>query len=294
MKKLAAFLQLIRWNNLVIMFCTQVLSYYFLSSGISFAQLTEPRFICLCIATVFVGAGGYIINDYIDVNLDLVNKPDKVIVGHVISRRWTMFWHFILNGIALCLGLFIGLKVTLSIAVAAFLLWVYSVSLKRKFLLGNLLVSLLSAFVIVINYVYDTSLNLNLIIAYSIFAFSITLLREIIKDAEDIRGDGKFDCETIPIVLGIRKTKWILFYLTSAFIVILFVYTSLSASSFPFVHTVSRGSFLFYMLVFVVVPIGIMLYFIRTADTTADFTRLSRLAKLIMITGMLSMIFWRL
>src|SRR5690606_36395839 len=155
MKKATAFLQLIRMNNLIIMFLTQVLSYYCLSSNISFWHLFEPRFISLCIATVFVGAGGYIINDYIDVKLDLINKPHKVVVGQVISRRWTMFWHFILNGVALVLGIYIGTKVTIAIACAAFFLWAYSVSFKRKFLTGNILVSLLSSFVIIINYVYD-------------------------------------------------------------------------------------------------------------------------------------------
>lgn len=293
MKKVIAFLQLIRINNLLIMLFTQVLSYYFLSAHIGIDQLLEPRFVYLCLATVFVGAGGYIINDYLDINLDLINKPGKVIVGQIISRRWTMFWHFTLNGLALIMGVYIGAKVTIAIACAALLLWVYSVSFKRKFLIGNLLVSLLSAFVIIINYVYDTGLNAGLIIAYSIFAFSITLLREIIKDAEDIRGDGRFDCKTIPIVLGIRQTKNILFYLTFVFIVVLVAYTTLYASAFEFVYPITRVGFLFYMLLGVWAPLGVMLYKIRKADTTSDFTRLSLLAKLIMVTGILSMVFWR-
>jgi 4-hydroxybenzoate polyprenyltransferase len=271
-----------------------LLSYYFLSQHIGIEQLTAPRFLCLCIATVFVAAGGYIINDYLDIKLDLINKPEKVVVGQIISRRWTMFWHFLLNGSAVLLGFYIGTKVCIAIFSATVLLWIYSVSLKRKFLIGNLLVSSLSAFVIIINFVYDTSLNIALIISYSFFAFILTLLREIIKDAEDIRGDGKFDCKTIPIILGIRKTKSILFYLTFLFVIALFIYTTLYAASFPFINGMARGGFIFYMLIAVICPLGLMLYWIRTADTTADFSRLSSLAKFIMITGLLSMIFWRL
>jgi 4-hydroxybenzoate polyprenyltransferase len=292
--KIRAFFQLVRLKNLLITCFTQVFSYYFLSPHITLSDLSSPRFISLCIATIFVAAGGYIINDYLDIKLDLINKPEKVVVGQVISRRWTMLWHFILNGIAVILGLYIGIKVCIAIFSATILLWIYSVSLKRKFLVGNLLVSILSAFVIIINYVYDTSLDINLIIAYSSFAFALTLLREIIKDAEDIRGDGKFDCKTIPIVLGIRKTKSILFYLTFTFTALLFIYITLSAASFPFVFAITRGSFLFYMLLFVLLPLGVMIYRIRTADTTSDFSRLSSLAKIIMITGILSMFFWRL
>lgn len=289
-----AFLRLIRFNNLLIMLFTQVLSYYFLSPHIRVSDLLETRFIFLCLATLLVGAGGYIINDYLDVKLDLINKPTKVVVGQVISRRWTMFLHFSMNAIALVLGLCIGTKVTLAIIIAAAMLWVYSVSLKRQFLAGNVLVSCLSAFVIVLNFIYDNSLQESLIWAYSFFAFMLTLLREIIKDTEDIRGDGKFNCKTIPIVIGVRKTKNILQYATGIFAVLLFVYTSFYAASHPFVHSAARGSFIFYMMVFVIIPLLILLYIIKTADTSSDFHRLSTYTKLIMVTGMLSMIFWKL
>ncbi|MES2559667.1 MAG: geranylgeranylglycerol-phosphate geranylgeranyltransferase [Bacteroidota bacterium] len=291
---ITAFLRLIRFNNLLIMLFTQVLSYYFLSPHIGLSHLLETRFIFLCLATLLVGAGGYIINDYLDVKLDLINKPSKVVVGQIISRRWTMFLHFSMNAIAVVLGLGIGTKVTLAIIVAALLLWIYSVSLKRQFLAGNVLVSCLSAFVIVINYLYDNSLQESLIWAYSFFAFMLTLLREIIKDTEDIRGDGKFDCKTIPIVIGVRRTKILLQYATGVFAILLFVYTSFYAAAYPFEYTLTRGSFIFYMITFVIIPLLILLYFIKTADTSSDFHRLSTYTKLIMVTGMLSMIFWKL
>jgi 4-hydroxybenzoate polyprenyltransferase len=294
MKKVSAFFRLVRINNLLIMLLTQVLSYYFLSPAISLINLLETRFILLCISTLFVGAGGYIINDYLDIKLDLINKPNKVVVGQVISRRWTMFWHLALNISALLMGIYIGTKVSIAILVAAVLLWVYSVSLKRKFLVGNLLVSILSAFVIIINYIYDTSLNLNHIVAYSFFAFTLTLLREIIKDTEDIRGDGKFDCKTIPIILGVRKTKSILLNLTAIFAIILLGYTALFIASYSFQYSITKAAFIFYMIFFVIVPLGAVLYKTKLADTTADFSRLSLYAKLIMLSGMISMIFWRL
>jgi 4-hydroxybenzoate polyprenyltransferase len=288
-----AFIRLIRLNNLLIMLFSQVLSYYFLSSHIGLSDLLAPRFIYLCLATLLVGAGGYIINDYIDVKLDLINKPDKVVVGNMISRRWSMFLHLIVNGLALLLGLFIGVKVTIAIAAAAVLLWLYSVSFKRQFLIGNVVVSVLSAFVIIINYVFDNSLNTELVIAYSFFAFMLTLLREIIKDTEDIRGDGKFNCRTIPIVAGVRKTKNLLLALTVIFMATVFVYTSFYACTFPFSHPFTAGAIVFYMVALVLVPLFILLYLLRKADTTYDFNRLSLYTKLIMVSGMLSMIFWK-
>lgn len=252
------------------------------------------RFILLCLATAATGAAGYIINDYLDVKLDLINKPLKVVVGQQISRRWSMFLHFLLNVLALICGYYIGDKVTLCIALAALLLWIYSVSLKRAFLSGNLLVAGMSAFVLLIIYVYNTAIDLNKIVAYSIFAFLLSLIREIVKDAEDIRGDGKFDCKTLPIVLGIRKTKEILFYTGIVLLLSIFTYTSLQAATYPFQMSFTRGGLLFYMLAFVCVPLGVLLYLIRIADTTSDFHRLSSFCKLIMLTGMLSMVFWKL
>jgi 4-hydroxybenzoate polyprenyltransferase len=288
-----AFLRLIRFNNLLIMLFTQVLSYYFLSPHISLSDLTQQRFIFLCLATLLVGAGGYIINDYIDVKLDLINKPDKVVVGQHISRRWSMFLHFVVTGAAIILGLLIGIKVTFAILTATVLLWLYSVSFKRQFLIGNIVVSFLSSFVIIINYVYDNSLNAELIAAYSFFAFSLTLLREIIKDTEDMRGDGKFDCKTIPIVIGVRKTKNVLLTIDLVLLAILFLYTFLYIGSYSFSYPAVKGTFLFYMLFAVITPLAAMLYFIKTADTTSDFHRLSSFCKIVMVLGMLSIIFWR-
>jgi 4-hydroxybenzoate polyprenyltransferase len=275
------------------MLFTQVLSYYFLSPHISIDDLLRERFVFLCLATLLVGAGGYIINDYIDVKLDLINKPDKVVVGQYISRRWSMFLHMLVTGTALVLGLLIGTKVTFAILTATVLLWLYSVSFKRQFLIGNVVVSFLSAFVIIINYVYDNSLNIELIIAYSFFAFALTLLREIIKDTEDMRGDGKFDCKTIPIVLGVRKTKSILFAINCVLIAVLFFYTTFYIASYSFMHDATKGAFVFYMLLAVLTPLAAMLYFIKKADTTYDFHRLSSFAKIIMVLGMLSIIFWK-
>jgi 4-hydroxybenzoate polyprenyltransferase len=294
MNILFAFFRLIRFNNLIIMLVTQVFSYYFLSQHITLENLLETRFIFLCIATIMTAAGGYIINDYLDVKLDLINKPSKVVVGHLISRRWAMFLHLMLNSIALGLGLYIGTKVFLSILIAAILLWIYSVSLKQKILIGNLLVSVLSAFVIIINYVYDISLSLDLILGYSFFAFSLTLIREIIKDTEDMRGDKRFNCKTIPIVLGVRKTKSIVLYISLFFTLFLIIFSTLFAFTTHFMYSISQQWYIVYMLLGVFSPLLLLFYLIKKADTASNFSRISLLLKCIMILGMFSMVWARL
>lgn len=288
------FFQLIRLPNLILMLLTQTLSFYCLSNPYTRTQITDTRFLLLVAATVLVAAGGYIINDYMDVKLDLVNKPLKVVVGQKISRRKTMLLHLIVNVFAIVCAWQVGKSVLLSVCLAAFFLWMYSAHFKRTFLWGNLLIAILSAFVVSINYVFDQSINGILIVVYSFFAFSTTLIREIIKDTEDMRGDSKFKCATIPIILGVRKTKNLLTSLTIGLIATLIVFVGYYPANFQFYHTTSRGGLLMHMLLLVFVPLLVLIYLIVVADTQSDFKRLSWFSKLIMLTGILSMCWWRI
>ncbi|MCU0440818.1 MAG: geranylgeranylglycerol-phosphate geranylgeranyltransferase [Bacteroidia bacterium] len=276
------------------MMLTQVLSFYCLSNPYTNTFISDTRFVLLVIATVLVAAGGYIINDYMDVKLDLVNKPLKVVVGQKISRRKTMLLHLLVNLFAIVCAWQVGKSVLLSVCLAAFFLWMYSAHFKRTFLWGNLLIALLSAFVVSINFVFDQSLNGVLVAAYSLFAFSTTLIREIIKDTEDMRGDSKFKCTTIPIVLGVRKTKTILTTLSIGLLITLIVFVGYYPANFQFYHTTSRGGLLMHMLLLVFIPILVLIYLIVVADTQSDFKRLSWVSKLIMLTGILSMCWWRI
>lgn len=292
MKKAGDFLRLIRISNLLIITFTQVFAYYFLTPSLGIQSLLQKEFIFLLLSTFLVAAGGYIINDYMDVRLDLINKPNKVIVGNTISRRWAMFLHLILNGLAILFALFIAKKIALMVFVCAICLWLYSQFLKKTYLAGNLLVAGLTAFTIWILYIFNSNIMLAGIWVYGLFAFTTTLIREIIKDAEDLRGDQKFKSKTLPIVLGIRKTKNILFVLQVVLIVLCMVYcTSFVALSYS-----SQSIFvvfLLYMLGLVILPMITEAWLIKTADVKKDFSRLSLISKVIMLSGILSMIFWR-
>jgi len=263
-KVILDFLRLIRINNLLIISATQVFAYYFLSPGISLYTLFQLKFLLLMTSTFLVAAAGYIINDYMDVMLDLVNKPDKVIVGKSISRRLAC---------SICL-------------------WGYSQLLKKTYLSGNILVALLTASTLFILLVFDSNLMQAGIWVYALFAFLSTLIREIIKDTEDLRGDQQFKAKTLPIVLGIRKTKEIIFWLHMVLIGLTLTYCSYFAAI-----SISGNRiyvmFLMYMLILVLVPMFAMAWLIKVADVKKDFTRLSFLSKLVMLSGIISMLFWR-
>jgi len=149
------FFRLIRIKNLIIISATQLFAYYFLTPNLSYAQLFSLPFLLLLASTFFVAAAGYIINDYMDVRLDLINKPSKVIVGNSISRRWAMFLHFLLNSIAVLLALAINKHIALLVCVCALSLWLYSQFLKKTYLIGNILVALLTAFTLWIMHIFQ-------------------------------------------------------------------------------------------------------------------------------------------
>ena len=286
------FLKLIRYKNIFIISVTQILSYYFLSPLIGIDDILSKSFLLLISATFLSAAAGYIINDYMDVKLDMVNKPKAVIIGRSISRRWSILLHSGFNIFAIFLAWQISYRVAGLVFTCSLLLWMYSQYFKKSYLLGNLLVALMTASTIFILIPFDENANIYACIAYSLFAFFSNLIREIIKDTEDMRGDSKFNAKTLPIKLGIRKTKSILIYLQIIFIVscIFLVYL------FPIISSTNITYFIWfyiYMLVLVIIPSIYSLYLIWNADTKKHFTKLSFLSKLIMVFGVISMVFWR-
>ena len=292
-QKMISFFRLIRIGNILIMLATLILARFCLNDYLMVSDLFNLKFFYLIISTLLTGAAGYIINDYYDVKLDLVNKPEKVIVGNIIPRRWAMLFHLWFSGIAVVFGLLVNMKVALLIFLCAIMLWLYSVSFKKQFLIGNILVAAMSAFVIFILKIFDHNTPAELTFLYAAFAFGISLLREIIKDAEDMKGDSHFECKTLPIVLGLRKTKRILVAINIAFILFLCTALFFSPQFMHFTHDDMKMLYPFYLLLFVIIPLTVMIYMINKANVKSDFSRLSILLKCIMLTGILSMILLR-
>lgn len=286
------FLKLIRYKNILIISITQVLSYYFLSPLIGLNDILSNRFLLLISSTFLSAAAGYIINDYMDVKLDMFNKPKAVIIGKSISRRWAILLHSGFNILAVFLAWQISYRVAGLVFTCSLLLWMYSQYFKKSYLLGNLLVALMTASTIFILIPFDENTNVYACIAYSLFAFFSNLIREIIKDTEDMRGDSKFNAKTLPIKLGTRKTKTIIKYLQIIFIAscfyLIYLFPTISLTNNTYFNW-----FYIYMLIFIITPSFYSLYLIWNADTKKHFTKLSFLLKLIMIFGVFSMVFFR-
>ncbi|WP_420580063.1 geranylgeranylglycerol-phosphate geranylgeranyltransferase [Reichenbachiella sp.] len=272
-------LRLSRFNNLVIIFITQYAGAIFLlnSEQPFWFVVGDFRFFVLVLSTVIIAAAGYYINDYYDIKIDLINKPDRVIVGNTIKRRPVMIAHTTLNALGILLGAVVSLWIGTINLVCAFLLWLYSNQLKRLPFIGNFVVALLTGSTLLILLVYYRSFDL-LTMVYALFAFGITLIREIIKDIEDMEGDANYDGLTLPVMLGLRKTKIILFVIIAPFFSTLVVFL-----------LKVQNEFLLYYFGILTIPFLFFLYKLILADTKKQFSYLSSYCKWLIIAGILSM-----
>ena len=310
--------RLTRLPNLVIVALTQ----YALQYAILLPELgkigqkpllPDFQFFLLVASTVLIAAGGYVVNDIEDVEIDRLNKPEhKRIVERVypLSICWKIYWFITILGffISLYLAFFIHDFVQLTIYPAAVaLLWAYSKWFKRQPLIGNLIVSGFCAFVAwVVLYAQclvtpmpktilnlgnssemsyqNYALNVLLIFwTYAIFAFISTLFREIIKDMEDVTGDKAQGCRTLPVLLGIKKTKIIAFIIGC-----LFINSLLTLSVFFFNYLFKNDySKVIILNLTITLPVCYALFLLIKSKEKEDYARLSKIAKLIMLSGLI-------
>jgi 4-hydroxybenzoate polyprenyltransferase len=309
MNLVGAFIKMIRLPNLIFIVLTQVLFHVTVLDTILLPIGIRPaidgwNFVLLSVASVLIAAAGYIINDYFDINIDQINKPTANVVDKIVSRRWAMAWHFVLSGFGIILSAWLAWRtglwyILIGNFICVLLLFGYSVSLKRKLLSGNILISLLTAWVILIICFSQINMPFRALagvseasnkiirigILYAAFAFISSLIREAIKDIEDLQGDEKYGCRTMPIVWGVNAAKvyiavWLVVIL--ALLVILQVYVA----RFEWWWAMA------YSIVFIIGPFVLIFLQLYKAKDQKDYHRLSNWTKLVMLTGILSMIFF--
>jgi len=303
MKLTAAFLRLVRWPNLAFIILTQVLFYYCVYEPL-FQVHNIATLVWITIASVLIAAAGYIINDYFDLNIDQINKPEKNVFARIIHRRRAIIWHFsfsLLGIVATAIGVAIHkwYLILANIACIA-LLWFYSTSFKRKFLIGNIVISVLTAWTVLILFFAFTSPRdafmgnspatikfFRVSFLYAGFAFISSLIREAIKDMEDLEGDAKYGCKTLPIVAGIRSTK-VYIGIWAVVLLAALIDLQLYVLQFQWWYAIA------YSVLFVIIPLAYLLYKLPKAASVSEFSNLSSLSKWIMFTGIVSMIFFRI
>lgn len=293
------YLKLIRFQNLLMIALMQcIIRYGFLKLQKVELALADWQFALLVLSTVFIAAGGYIINDIMDQETDSINRPNQVIVGRSISESmaYNLYFGFTIAGALIGFYLsnliyrdnFFGIFIITSL-----LLYIYATSFKQIAVIGNILVSLALALSVIIVGLFDIipatdqvnrfqmMLWLELLFDYAVFAFLLNFIREIIKDLEDINGDYNQGMRTLPIVLGVSRTAKVVAVITAIATVILLWYINN--------HLMNSGLYIatIYALVFLVSPLIFAVVKVWTATTQKEFHLLSNVLKAIIFFGIL-------
>ena len=314
MKPVSAFFRLIRWRNLLIVFLTQWFIWCCVVAPMEAWSniplfLGAPHFLLLSLSTILIAAAGYIINDYFDVRIDIINRPGKVIIGRLISRRWAIALHTLLNIAGLFIAVYLAWQLhnywVISIQLACtILLWFYSTTFKRQFVTGNVAVALLTALTILILAVFEPALHpyINLtyfieeegrvlvnpfgvIAVYTYFAFMLTWMREIVKDMEDFKGDAEDGCVTMPIRIGLQRSSyWVIFLGILAIIPLMIAAFRLFGGAWMVLGI--------YIVVALVLPLVILLVRLPGKATQQHYGLMSRWLKIIMLAGIASLLLY--
>ncbi|MGQ1910471.1 UbiA family prenyltransferase [Marinifilum sp. RC60d5] len=234
------YLKLVRFPNLIIIAFIQIVMRYFIVEpilGINRIKLqfSDINFAILVLATVYMAAAGYIINDYFDTKADRFNKKD-VVVGRLVKRRIALLMHQIFMGISILLGGYISYKIghwqfVLIFFMAGGLLWFYSTSYKYYFLLGSFLMAMVSAAIPFLVVIYEipplnntyadillaSKTNFNYLLywvgAFSFFSFFGALIGQFIRDLISTKGDREIKRKSLPMVIGLKWTKLVIVFL---------------------------------------------------------------------------------
>jgi 4-hydroxybenzoate polyprenyltransferase len=309
-------LRLIRWSNLLIILLTQGLVWWCVLVPLQHAVgikllLTPLNFSLLCISTMLVAAAGYIINDYFDIRIDAINKPDKVILERQIPRRLAIIVHSAMNVLALLLAGIVAWQAhhpewLLLQLFCTFILWRYSTTWKRQFMIGNVMVALMTALTVVVLMIYEPALNaweiqpaivylskLNfcpnpvyVMVFFAFFAFVLTWMREIVKDMEDFQGDDEEGCVTMPIQWGLLKSMRFVQLLSAI---------AVAALTYAGYRLLYIGSLVLSIYIFLalIIPLFIWMLYLPRKATTPHFSRASRYLKIIMVLGIGLLLLYR-
>lgn len=289
-----AILRLIRFQNLIIIGLTMCMIRYFLVGKLLdlralWLGLSDLDFLVLTLSVLFIAAGGYIVNDYFDLPIDAINKPEQIVIGRNISKNNAFKLYITLTVIGAILSLYVSYKVNnltyclINLSCAG-LLWFYSNTYKKTLLIGNIVIAVLSGLVPLLVAIYEpnkSKTELLFVSTYAGFAFVISLIREIIKDIEDIEGDKSQGANTLPIATNIGFSKLLVF----ALIVSLLYFLGYVEYNQYITQDVRS---LWYFIIAISVPLLLLGVGVVLAKEKVQFHRLSQLSKFIMLTGIFS------
>ena len=263
--------------------------------------LNNFLFILLMTATVSIAAAGNIINNICNFEIDSINVPKKVIIGNKVTEKNANHLFIIFNSIGVGLGFYISNQIGKPefsgfFIIASALLYLYATFIKSILIIGNVIISALIAFSIIIVGLFDlvpaiTILNqkdqsflFSILLNYAFFIFYMNLIREIIKDIKDIDGDKNGNLSTLPIVLGRKRASFIAFLMS--------VLAMFGSVYYIYIHLYNYTIAIIFSLVFLVAPLLFFSIKIWDASNKNDYVFLSKLLKIMMLLDICSILLY--
>ena len=268
------------------------------------SELSTFQFILLLLVTVFTAASGYVINDIYDSDIDLVNKPQKVIIDKTIGVDDAYNFYKILALITILLSVTLTISTkNYGLATIPILILValnfYAQIFKKLFLIGNLIIALFSAMVILLPALYESKTNLDTpkividiksgiltaAICYALFAFFTTFIREIVKDMQDIEGDKQYGCKTVPIILGSTKSKILISVIAIFLLLFIFSFAQFFPSlNIQYIHL--------YIDIILILPFIFIIALLWWGKTNNHYRLVSGALKTYMLIGVCTMFYF--
>lgn len=296
-----AFLKVIRFQNLLMVAFMQLLFRYgFLNFQDITLALSHLQFGILVFSTVCIAGGGYIINNILDTRTDYINDKN-VIVGNSISEAmaYNLYVAFTITGVAG--GFYLSNIIekpgfALLFIIVAGTLYLYATTLKQSLLVGNIVVSILTAVSVIIVGLFDLfpvitpenrvhlGILFKIILDYALFSFLINFIREVVKDLQDIKGDYNMGMNTLPIALGVSRTTKLVVVLTGLVTLYLMYYIYFYYfNNNLYISTV-------YSLLTIIAPLVFFCVKLSDAKVSTDFKTLSLILKIILFFGIISVL----
>nr|WP_314865400.1 geranylgeranylglycerol-phosphate geranylgeranyltransferase [uncultured Flavobacterium sp.] len=291
-KKIISLFSVVRGYNIPIIILAQYLSAIFILAPEKRALnvLLDFNLFILVFASSITIASGYIINNFYDSQKDLINRPNKSMLDRLVSQKTKLSVYFTLNFIVALMALFVSWRAFLFFSTYIFLIWLYSHKIKKQPIIGNLMSAFLAVlpFFAILLYYYNQipfeeienyGNQLAVIFAHASFLFLLLLIREMIKDLENLKGDLANNYKTIPIVYGERVSKNIISGLTIGTVVP--VYVLIEIYDVGYMDTYFYGCLI--VLIFFVLAL-------QKATQKEQFLRLHNVLKLLIVAGVFCII----
>ncbi|TBW29926.1 geranylgeranylglycerol-phosphate geranylgeranyltransferase [Gramella sp. KN1008] len=278
--KILSLFSVVRGYNILVVVIAQYLTSAFILAPEKPLReiLFDPNLFFLILASSSVIASGYIINNFYDSEKDLINRPQKTMLDRVVSQRTKLSVYFILNFASIFFASYVSFRAVVFFSVYIFVIWLYSYRLKRILFLGNLVASILTITPFFIVFVYYKNFE-TVIFIHAMFLYLMIVMRELVKDLENMQGDLAQNYHTIPLVYG---EKWSKFFLTvCSFLAILPIYLLVNWYEIGYMDYYFYTSFL---LLFIFL---LLLYF---SKAKWQYLLLHNILKLIIVAGVFSIL----